>query len=295
MKYALAVALALLGSGASAATPDEAFVAERDAFIAKFNPPGDPVAPTDAASKDMERARTELTKRLRSIIGPVNVKGFSGEGEYSVGSLFKGDMEFGMLDGLVFKRGKETQLVVTTTAVAQSWIKSTDGFLEEGQAAPKDLPSALVLDDFYTRATSSDAAASNMGELPVTRPAGVDFAYAMLAIRRQDTGAGPAEEMLIGAIVPPRLYVLSTPIAKIAMMPPCAKLLKDAEAKADKMVADNEKSKTPNDNVGDEAEKLRDQGDEAMRKCFAERVKSNPEFARLTKQAQDFIDGLATK
>jgi len=295
MKYAFAVALVLLASAASAATPDEAFVAERDAFIAKFNPPGDPVAPTDAASREMERARTELAKRLRSIVGPVNLKGFSGEGEYSVGSLFKGDMEFGMLDGLVFKRGKEAQLVVTTTAVAQSWIKSTDGFLEEGQAAPKDLPSALILDDFYTRATSSDAAASNMGELPVTKPAGVDFAYAMLAIRRQDTGAGPAEEMLIGAIVPPRLYVLSTPIAKIAMMPPCARLLKDAEANADKMVADNEKSKTPNDNIGDEAEKVRNQGDEAMRKCFAERVKSNPEFARLTKRAQDFIDALLAK
>ena len=63
--------------------------------------------------------------------------------------------------------------------------------------------------------------------------------------------------------------------------------MKDAEAKADKMVADNEKSKTPNESIGDEAEKLRDQGDEAMRKCFAERVKSNPAFARLTKQAQD--------
>jgi hypothetical protein len=295
MKYAFAVALVLLGSAASAATPDEAFLAERDAFIAKFNPPGDPVAPTDAASKEMERARTELAKRLRSLIGPLNVNGFSGEGEYSVGSLFKGDVEFGMLDGLVFKRGKETQLVVTTTTVAQSWIKSTDGLLEEGQAAPKDLASALVLDDFYTRATSSDAAASNMGELPVTKPAGADFAYAMLAIRRQDTGAGPAEQMLIGAIVPPRLYVLSTPIAKIAMMPPCARLLMDTEAKADKMVADNEKSKTPSETIGDEAEKLRDQGDEAMRKCFAERVKSNPEFARLTKQAQDLIDALAAK
>lgn len=294
MKYAFAIALTLLSTAVLAATPDEAFIAERDAFITKFNPPGDPVAPTDAATKDMEKARAELAKRLRSLIGPLNVKGFSGEGEYSVGSLFRGDMEFGQLDGLVFKKGKEARLTVTTVAIAGPWTKSPDGFVENNDA-PKDLPTALTLDAFYTRATISDAAASNMGELPVTKPAGVDFVYAMLAIRRQDTGPGPAEEMLIGAIVPPRVYVLSTPIAKIQMMPACAKLLKDAEAKADKMVADDEKSKTRNENIGDEADKVRDQGDEAMRKCFAEKVKSDPAFAKLTKQAQDFVDTLVAK
>jgi hypothetical protein len=295
MKYAFAIALALLGSAASAATPDETFVAERDAFIAKLNPPGDPVAPTDVASKDMERARTELAKRLRALIGPLNVKGFSGEGDYSVGSLFRGDMEFGVLDGLVFTKGKDTRLVVTTVGVAMPWIKSPDGFVDNNEA-PKDLPSALKLDDFYTRATTNDAAASNMGELPVTKPAGVEFVHAMLSIRRQDIGAGPAEEMLIGAIVSPRVYILSAPIAKIKMMPACEKLFKDADAKADKMVADNEKSKARSDEaIGEESERVREQGDQAMRQCFAERVKSDSAFARLTRQAQDFVDALAAK
>jgi hypothetical protein len=295
MKYAFAIALMLLGSAASAATPEETFLAERDAFIAKLNPPGDPVAPTDAASKEMERARTELAKRLRGLIGPLNVKGFTGEGDYSVGSLFRGDMEFGVLDGLVFMKGKDTRLVVTTIGIATPWTKSPDGFVENGDA-PKDLPTALKLDDFYTRATINDAAASNMGELPVTKPAGVDFVHAMLSIRRQDIGPAPAEEMLIGAIVPPRVYILSAPIAKIRMMPACEKLFKDADAKADKMVADNEKSKAKSDEaIGEESERVREQGDEAMRKCFAERVKTDPVFARLTTQAQDFVDALAAK
>jgi hypothetical protein len=294
MKYAFAIALMLLGSAASAATPDEMFLTERDAFIAKLNPPGDPVAPTDAASKDMERARTELARRLRGLIGPLNVNGFSGEGDYSVGSLFRGDMEFGVIDGLVFTKGKDTRLVVTTIGIAAPWIKSPDGFVDNN-VAPKDLPSALKLDEFYTRATVGDAAVSNMGELPVTKPAGVEFVYAMLAIRRQDTVPGAAEEMLIGAIVPPRVYIVNAPIAKVKMMPPCEKLFKDADARADKMVEDNERSGNKSESVGDEAERVREQGDEAMRKCFAERVKSDPTFVRLTKQAQDFVDALAAK
>ena len=32
-----------------------------------------------------------------------------------------------------------------------------------------------------------------------------------------------------------------------------------------------------------------------MRKCFAQRVKSDPAFAQLTKQAQEIVDALAGK
>lgn len=289
MKYALAAALMLLSSAVFAATPEETYIAERDAFIAKLNPPGDMVAPTDAATKEMELARAVLAKRLLGVIGPVNVRGFSGTSEYSVGSLFRGDMEFGVLDALVFTN-KQTRLVVTTTDLADRWFKSRDGLSpEDGTSMPKDLQSALKRDEFYTRATPGDAAVGNMGELPVTKPAGVDFAYAMLALRRQDIVPVPADEMLIGVIVPPRLYILNAPIAKIKIMPACEKLSRDADAKANRM------ARSKDDKVSNAAEGVREQGDEAMRKCFAEQVKSNPAFTKLTKQAQDFVDMLAAK
>lgn len=296
LKYVFAVALTLLAAAAQAATPEETYITARDAVIARLNPPGDPVAPTDAASKDEERARTELAKQVRSLIGPLNVKGFAGEGIYNVGSLFKGDMESGILDGLSFVRGKDVRLVVTTKGLADRWIKSSDGLAADDGAVPPDLRAALKLDLFYTRATSADAAASNFGELPVTTPAGVEFVFAMLAARRQDFGVVAPGEMLIGAIVPPRLYVVSAPLAaKIKMMAPCEKLFKDAEAKANGMFRLNEKSATSNENVVDETERVREQGDEAMRKCFATRVKSDPAFARLISQAQEIVDALAGK
>ena len=75
------------------------------------------------------------------------------------------------------------------------------------------------------------------------------------------------------------------------MMAPCEKLFKDADAKAERMFEANEKSANKNENVIDETERCREKGDEAMRKCFAQRVKSDPAFARATKQAQEIVDG----
>jgi len=290
MKYVIAVAVMLLGSvTAFAATPDEAFIAQRDAFIAKLNPPGKELAPpTDAATRDMEQSRAQLEKSLRTLVGPLNVKGFSGEGKYSVDSLFEGDMEFGMLDGLLFTKDKNTRLIVTTVGIAEPWAKAREG-VGDKKEAPKDLASALKRDDFYTRATIGDAAVSNMGELPITKPPGVDSVYAMLSIRRQDFGLIPVDEMLIGVIVPPRVYILSTPIAKIRIMPPCEKLFKDASAKSDRM------ARSKDEKIAEGAERAMEQGDEAMRKCFAERVRSNPAFPKLTQQAQDFVDMLTAK
>lgn len=294
MKYALAITLTLLSTAACAATPEESYLAARDAFIAKFNPPGDPVAPTDAQSKEEEQARAELGKRMRGLIGPLNVKGFTGEGVYNVGSLLKGDLESGILDGLEFRKDK-ARLVVTTTGLADRWVKSPDGLAAEDNAVPKDLQTALTQDDFYTRASSADAAVGSMGELPVTKPAGTDFVFAMLTGRRQDLVPVPATEILIGAIVPPRVYIVSTAIAPIKMMASCEKVFNDATARADKMVEDNEKSADKNDSVGDDAERVREQGDAEMRKCFGQRIRSEPSFARLTKQAQDLVDVLVAK
>jgi hypothetical protein len=296
MKYALAIALTLLSAVAQAATPEENYIAARDAFIAKFNPPGDLVAPSDAASKEEEGARAELGKQLRGVIGPLNVKGFTSEGVYNVGSLFRGDMEFGVLDGLSFTRPKDTRLVVTTTGLLDRWVKSSDGLAPENGGTPPDARAALKLDLFYTRAIPTDAAVGNFGELPVAKPAGADFVFAMLSARRQDIGAAAPDEVLIGAIAPPRVYLVSMPmVPKVKLMATCEKLLKDAEAKANRMFEANEKAANKSETVTDEMERVREAGDEAMRKCFATRVKSDPAFVRLTKQAQEMVEALAGK
>lgn len=296
MKHFLVAAFTLMSAAAALATAGEDnYIVARDDFIARFNPPGDPVAPTDAASKAEEGARADLRKQLQALIGPLNVREFSGEGAYNVGSLFRGDIEFGTLDGLTFE-AKDAQLIVTTDGLLERWIKSRDGLgVEEGAQPPADAQAALRLDTFYTRAMSTDAAVSNYGNLPVTIPANAGFVHAMLAARRQDFAPVAPDEIVIGIIAAPRAYVLSLPLdAKLAMIPACEALWSEANAKADKMF---EQSTTPEDRekIADEVDRIREQGDVAMRECFGERIKADPAFARLTRQAQDWADRLAAK
>lgn len=295
MKHVLVAAFTLISAAALASAQEDNYIVARDDFIAKFNPPGDPVAPSDAVSKEEEGARADLRKQLQALIGPLNVRGFSGEGAYNVGSLFRGDIEFGTLDGLTFE-AKDAQLVVTTDGLLERWVKSRDGLgVEDGAQPPSDAQAALRLDTFYTRAMSTDAAVSNYGDLPVTTPSNAGFVHAMLAARRQDFGPVAPDEIVIGMIAAQRAYVLSLPLdAKLTMIPACEALWTDANAKADKMF---EQSPTPEDRekIADEVDRVREQGDAAMRACFGERIKADPAFARLTRQAQDWADRLAGK
>lgn len=295
MKYVQVVALMLLTVTAQAATPEETYTAARDALIARFNPPGEALAPSDATAAEEERARTGLGKQLRSLIGPLDVRGFAGEGVYNVGSLFRGDVEFGMLDGLSFANSQGVRLVATTTDLANRWVKSPEGLGAEDGAAPPDLRTALQLDAFYTRATSVDAAVGNYGELPVTKPTGLDYIFAMLAARRQDFHATAPDEILIGAIAAHRVYIVAMPsAARVVVMAPCEKLLKDAEAKATRMFEAN-RDPDKSERIVDEMDRVREDGDTAMRECFAAHVKADPAFARLTRQAQEVVDALAGK
>src|SRR5512140_2840966 len=44
-------------------------------------------------------ALTDLERRLRPVIGAVDVRGFPHAGRISLESLFQGDLSFGMMDG----------------------------------------------------------------------------------------------------------------------------------------------------------------------------------------------------
>lgn len=130
----------------------------------------------------------------------------------------------------------------------------------------------------------------------MAKPAGADSVFAMLSARRQDFGAVAPDEVLIGVLAPPRVYLVSMPITpKVKLMPACEKLVKDADAKANRMFEADAKAANKSETVIDEMERVREAGDGAMRKCFATRVKSDPAFARLTKQAQEIVEGLVGK
>ncbi len=95
--FSIAASLVLFSSACEAAPLDEYYSA-RDAYIAKF----DNVTVTDEITKQEEQARSDLTQKLRPVVGPINVQGLPKEGVTNLDTLFKGDQSFGTLDALIF-------------------------------------------------------------------------------------------------------------------------------------------------------------------------------------------------
>ena len=281
MRYALAALLIAMPLAASAASPEDAYVAARNAYTKKLEPldkpnPNPAAASDDKFLKAQDAARADLEKQLRAIVGPVAVKGFTGAGKINLESLISGYEDFGKLDGLTFAGPDDkTQLVVTTTGLLDRWLKAHRKWWNENNV-PQRVDAALKSDSFYTQAIGTGAAVMPYVQLPVTAQG--KPAAALLVARAQDIGPRAPDELIVSAVRGGRLYVLSTPTAaKVTMIPACERLWTDALTKAEKMQGT------------DAAERVREAGDRALHACFAERAKKESFFPAATRQAQDFL------
>src|SRR6266853_3688207 len=121
---ALFALLLLTPPAVAAATPDETYFAARDGYGAKFTAIGEAGNIEEEAVEDHQRARDELGRLLRPIVGPVAIKGFLAPGRTNIDTFFKGDEGFGLLDGLLFSSADDkTHVVVTTDALLDHWLK----------------------------------------------------------------------------------------------------------------------------------------------------------------------------
>ena len=76
----LAALLCLIPLAASAASPEEDYIASRDKYIAQFKlKDNEPI--TDEISKAEEQARAALEKQMQAIIGASGVKGAPAPGK----------------------------------------------------------------------------------------------------------------------------------------------------------------------------------------------------------------------
>ena len=186
MKALVLAALLLPPIGAAAVSPEDAYLAARDRYIASFK--------TTASAKDEkaafarhDKAVRDLEQQLKAIVGPFSASGFPAEGKLNLVSLFPDDIGFGMLDGLVYGEGESAKsIVVTTDSLLDKWLlgrpkgRSIDDI-------PTSAAAAVKTENFYAQAVNSDSAAANYGEIPVAAPPGAKFAHAMLSL----IGNGP--------------------------------------------------------------------------------------------------------
>ena len=284
-----AALLCLVPFVAQAASPAESYISARDRYVAQFKPKNGAV-PDEKTNKAEERARADLEKQLRRIVGPAP-KGTVGEqrdGQLNLQTLIDGDMGFGQLDGLVYMLKGETRVVVTTRALLANWLAAHKAW-GNGVNVPAEPQAALQSEPFYTQAISSDAAVSHFATIPVTHSAG--FATAMLAISRQDIGLTSPRDILIGMMSGDKVTVISAPAApEIKMIPACEAVWKASEAKAQTIYDRYKGGDLKDEKLFDNYTKAQEDGDAAMRKCFAERAPAAPFFAAARKQAQELVD-----
>src|SRR5262249_22680549 len=150
----LAAVLIAMPLAASAASPEDAYVAARDAYTKTLQKldtpnPNPAVASDDKFLKAQDAARADLEKQLRAIVGPVSVKGFTGAGKINLESLIEGYEDYGKLDGMVFAGPDDkTQLVVTTTGLLGRWLKAHAKWWNENNV-PQRVDAALRSGAFY--------------------------------------------------------------------------------------------------------------------------------------------------
>jgi len=118
MKWILAVFLLVMAVDARADSPEQRYLAARDAYIAKLASSSD----TQAFERE-QAALKDLAGLLRPIVGPVKIKGLPAQAKSNLSTLSRDDSGFGQLDGLVFaSRDERTRVVVTTPALLQHWM-----------------------------------------------------------------------------------------------------------------------------------------------------------------------------
>jgi hypothetical protein len=234
----------------------------------------------------------DLERRLRVIIGPLDLDGFPREGTINLQTLVQ-ELGFGSLDGLAYdSQDKNTRIVVTTDELLAKWLPGA----VQAQG-PLDIDGALKSEAFYTQSIDDDdAAITKFAEVPVRPPAGARFAFAMLVLRLQDYYAGVPDEIIVSVMRGHKLFIVSRRHAfTLDHIPICDDISRDYQARVDQASAAHRASRSGDAALSSEPSKLEEEGDIAYRRCFGEHAKEQSAFASVISQTQAIIDSLPAR
>jgi hypothetical protein len=250
-----------------AASPEDIYIATRDAAIAKIAAAAkaEKRGPTDGYGAAIlaldEQARAKLERQMRTIVGPVDIKGMDGKAALNLDTLIEGDEDFGLLDGMVYgDLDGKTRVIVTTDSLLQRWLhQHKDWWGKDSGDIPQQAAAAVKENAFYTQAVLTDAAIMRFAELPVRKPTGAAFAYAMLAARSQSEVPATAGEIFLAVAKGRRVFVASTKEFKaVGPIPACdtirGDLVKQASEAADAVGLDDDARQEKADALSAKAE-----------------------------------------
>lgn len=295
MTILLLIAALLMPSASHAASPEENYVAARDASIRTLAASRKRGTPDKAFAAQEARALADLEKQVRRIVGTVQLKGVAGPGKINLEGLTEGDLDFGMLDGLVYASADgKTRIVVSTQNLLKTWLREHGKFHIGGERMPQGMAPALRWAPFYTGALGGGAAFGGFAEIPVGTETG--FATAQLVARAQDIGPRHPRELIVSLIRGPRVFIVSTETtAAIAPIAECEAVWPELKQKTDAAYAAYRASDMKDKTILDRLRQAEDEAYAAYRRCFAERAPRDPNYKTIVAQAQAIVDGLPLK
>lgn len=289
-------AAALIAVRAEAASPEETYFAARDSAIAKVKAANKPVGPTDPVPQEVSdvdrQSLAALEPQLRAIIGAVTIEGFGGPAKINLDTLYDGYEGFGLLDGLVYGDvDAKTRVIVTTESLFRHWLREHEKWLGEQYAPlPQDAAAAVATEGFYGQAVLTDAAILRYADLPVRKPAGAAFVYAMLAARTQDDPPGKADEIFVALGQGGRVFIASTrEFGAVGPIAACDAIKQELARRAAAATA-------PADGkAGETSDELSGKSDAEFLRCFAERAKNQKGFAAALRAAEALMARLPAR
>ena len=208
-----------------------------------------------------------LDRRLRAVIGPVNVPGFGPVAELNLEGHYDGDPIFGMLDGVVFRSDDyTTRLFVTTPAIMSAWLADN--------APGSSIDSALNSPSLLTGAIIGEATIMRYADLPVADARRKGIVSAMLELTAQDIGPWPPDELLISVVRRDRIFIIRTrPVVAIDTISVCN----------ERMAAAFKDARSPNTiEFGDSVH-------EKYRACYADHLSRIPGIEKIISQVDSLV------
>lgn len=282
----------LLGlSFAVAATPEEGYLAARDAAIAKIKKLEEKKGAETAVGKEQTKALAALDKQLQPIVGGLAIKAYPAKGAISFDTLSKNEVGFGVLDGLRFASADGgPQAVVTTDGLMTKWLSKPAEWWTKTRKTPPSIDEALATDGFYTFAIGPDAAFTKMASLPIKAPDGAAFATATLGGWSQDVGPNPEQEIIVALRKGDKIYIASERAKKYKDIPACEAIWKEAQTKAEATYKKYADGGAKDQKAFDAYNAINDKADKTYRACYAERTPKEAFFPAVVKEAQEIAD-----
>jgi hypothetical protein len=304
---AIALMIGLAQAGAAQPSPEDRYIATRDAAIGKLSPLYDAGALDDAATKAEAAAFADLLVLMKAILKEPARKGF-GPAKLNIETFYKGDEGFGTLDGLRFdaelgKSGEKvggngadgkyveprSHIIVTTQTLFERWLLAHKDWWDKGaKNVPQRIGSALRDESFYTQAISSGSAVINVNLLPLAKPSNATFIYGILAGRTQSDIPDAADQVFVSALADGKVYVAFGSIDPEVKIAECT-AIRAGFNKRSEAADDDLRFKKISEKAYDKLGNLRQQGEDAFRRCFTRRAPQQPSFAEATRQAQALL------